>query len=141
MPQQSYLSQTEIKRNGMNGTHGDNMSWIAGLGALGASVAADTRFRPRSRSQPHSRRQLTAFLFQTGDLLVICARMFCASSCTAVLLICCVWCLTNDRVLTRVSPYTVRSMAFLPLLRLARVLIGRGTAAAPCPRYPLWSRR
>ena len=46
----------KMKRNGMNGTHGDSMSWTAGLGTLGVSAAADTGFRPRSRSQPHSRR-------------------------------------------------------------------------------------
>ena len=37
----------KIKRNGMNGTHGDSLSWTVGLGALGASVAADEGFRPR----------------------------------------------------------------------------------------------
>ena len=51
---------------------------------------------------------------------------------TAVLLICCVWCLTNDQELTQVSPYTVRSMAFLPRLRLARTWHCR-SPLAPIP--------
>ena len=69
-------------------------------------------------------------MFQTGDLRPYVLGIH---SCTAVLLIACVWCLTNGRVLTRVSPYTVRSMAFLPLARLARTALPqRPVPYTPC---------
>ena len=70
--------------------------------------------RGRARSRI---RDVNCFLFQTGDLRpdVLCVQLHRQLADLLGVVI-------DERpgVLTRVSPYTVRSMAFLPLLRLAR---------------------